>query len=51
MTDNILPILVRDCEAIRICLLGSREKDEDKKWTLVGQSFGGFTAVHYLSSQ
>lgn len=44
--DNI----VRDCEAVRRSLLGSREKDEDKKWTLVGQSFGGFTAVHYLSS-
>lgn len=44
--DNI----VRDCEAVRKSLLGSKEKDEDKKWSLVGQSFGGFTAVHYLSS-
>ncbi|KAK9454643.1 Alpha/Beta hydrolase protein [Dipodascopsis uninucleata] len=40
--DNI----VRDCEEIRHMLL----KDSvDKRWSLLGQSFGGFCAVTYLS--
>ncbi|KAL0631620.1 hypothetical protein Q9L58_009514 [Maublancomyces gigas] len=37
--DNI----VRDCEAIRKVLL------DNEKWTVVGQSFGGFCATAYLS--
>ncbi|KAF9012557.1 alpha/beta-hydrolase [Cyathus striatus] len=37
--DNI----VRDCEEIRKSLIG------EGKWTLVGQSFGGFLAMNYLS--
>ena len=35
--------IVRDCERIREALGVER-------WTLLGQSFGGFCAVHYLSS-
>ncbi len=35
--------IVRDCEAIRSELGVER-------WTVLGQSFGGFCAVHYLSS-
>jgi pimeloyl-ACP methyl ester carboxylesterase len=36
--------IVRDCEAIRRTLLG-----EDGRWSVLGQSFGGFCAVTYLS--
>lgn len=39
--DNI----VRDAEQIRLALLG-----EGSKWTILGQSYGGFCAVHYLSA-
>ncbi|PGH06444.1 hypothetical protein AJ79_06534 [Helicocarpus griseus UAMH5409] len=41
--DNI----VRDCEAIRENL--TAEYPTDKKWSILGQSFGGFCAVTYLS--
>lgn len=34
--------IVRDCEAVRE-LLGAPQ------WTVLGQSFGGFTTLHYLS--
>ena len=34
--------IVNDCEAVREAL-GVRQ------WTILGQSFGGFTALHYLS--
>lgn len=37
--DNI----VRDAEEIRKILIGN------KKWSILGQSFGGFCSVHYLS--
>ncbi|EIM80537.1 alpha/beta-hydrolase [Stereum hirsutum FP-91666 SS1] len=43
--DNI----VRDCEAIRKILLGHKENVEDQKWSIIGQSFGGFCALNYLS--
>ncbi|KAJ7048675.1 alpha/beta-hydrolase [Mycena amicta] len=43
--DNI----VRDCEAIRDILLGHKQNPEDRKWTILGQSFGGFCALTYLS--
>ncbi|MCP3822627.1 alpha/beta hydrolase [Streptomyces sp. A3M-1-3] len=36
--------IVRDCEAIRPSLTGGAP------WTVLGQSFGGFCATHYLSS-
>lgn len=36
--------IVADCEAIRRELLG------DERWTLLGQSYGGFCATHYLST-
>ncbi|MGW2840207.1 alpha/beta fold hydrolase [Streptomyces sp. NPDC001493] len=39
-SDNI----VRDCELIRAQLTGGRP------WTVLGQSFGGFCAVRYLSA-
>ena len=38
--DNI----VRDAEAIRKALIG------DKPWSILGQSFGGFCAMNYLST-
>ncbi|PPR06871.1 hypothetical protein CVT26_003995 [Gymnopilus dilepis] len=43
--DNI----VRDAEFIRKSLLGNKENPEDRKWTLLGQSFGGFCITTYLS--
>jgi len=36
--------IVRDCEAIRRALAGA-----DEPWTVLGQSYGGFCATHYLS--
>ena len=36
--------IVRDCEAFRRHLIG------DEPWSVLGQSFGGFCAVHYLSA-
>lgn len=36
--------IVRDCEAIRTQVTGGA------RWTVLGQSFGGFCTVHYLSS-
>ena len=41
--------IVKDCEAIRKILIGDKEKPEDRKWTILGQSFGGFCALTYLS--
>ncbi|KAK3949191.1 hypothetical protein QBC32DRAFT_349713 [Pseudoneurospora amorphoporcata] len=46
--DNI----VRDLEAIRLCLnkhLSLTTKEQEIKWTLIGQSFGGWVATTYLS--
>ncbi|KAK1217229.1 hypothetical protein PQX77_020119 [Marasmius sp. AFHP31] len=40
--------IVKDCEVIRNALLGSRP-DEEQKWSLFGQSFGGFCIITYLS--
>lgn len=40
---------VRDCETIRKTLLGHKADPEDRKWTILGQSFGGFCALTYLS--
>ena len=37
--------IVADAEAIRVALLG-----EDTKWSLLGQSFGGFCITRYLSA-
>lgn len=37
--------IVRDSEAIRRALVG-----EDTPWSVLGQSYGGFCAVHYLSA-
>ena len=37
--------IVRDAEAIRRQLLGEHEP-----WSVLGQSYGGFCAVHYLSA-
>jgi alpha-beta hydrolase superfamily lysophospholipase len=45
----LVPDEVRDCEAIREILLGQKEDPEDRKWTIMGQSFGGFCAINYLS--
>lgn len=45
--DNI----VRDLEAIRLCLNKhlSLPKGKEVKWTLIGQSFGGWISTTYLS--
>jgi pimeloyl-ACP methyl ester carboxylesterase len=37
--------IVRDAESIRRQLLG-----EEEPWSVLGQSYGGFCAVHYLSA-
>jgi len=42
--DNI----VRDLEAVRQCLTADFP-EEKKKWSIFGQSFGGFVALSYLS--
>ncbi len=42
--DNI----VRDCEAIRQALTADYP-EEKKKWSIMGQSFGGFCSLTYLS--
>ncbi|KAJ7188803.1 alpha/beta-hydrolase [Mycena filopes] len=41
--------IVKDCEEIRKALIGDRPNPEDRKWTVLGQSFGGFCAITYLS--
>ncbi|EPQ56337.1 alpha/beta-hydrolase [Gloeophyllum trabeum ATCC 11539] len=41
--------IVKDAEAIRKILLGHKEDPEDRKWSIMGQSFGGFCAINYLS--
>ncbi|CBF86162.1 conserved hypothetical protein [Aspergillus nidulans FGSC A4] len=40
--------IVKDCEAIRRCLT-TDYPEEKRKWSIIGQSFGGFCAVTYLS--
>lgn len=40
---------VKDCEAIRHVLLGHKSSPDERKWTILGQSFGGFCAINYLS--
>jgi pimeloyl-ACP methyl ester carboxylesterase len=40
--------IVRDCEAIRKALTAEYPEDK-KKWSIMGQSFGGFCATTYLS--
>ena len=42
--DNI----VNDAESIRLALTDN-VPEGNKKWSVLGQSFGGFCAVHYLS--
>ena len=44
--DNI----VRDCEAVRKYLT-TDYPEEFQKWSVLGQSFGGFCATTYLSNQ
>ncbi|KAK3941568.1 Alpha/Beta hydrolase protein [Diplogelasinospora grovesii] len=40
--------IVRDLEAVRLCLTANFP-DERKKWSVFGQSFGGFVSLTYLS--
>ncbi|EFW21989.1 hypothetical protein D8B26_002087 [Coccidioides posadasii str. Silveira] len=40
--------IVQDCEAVRMCLTADYPL-ERQKWSVLGQSFGGFCAVTYLS--
>ncbi|KAG6830888.1 hypothetical protein H0H92_014039 [Tricholoma furcatifolium] len=47
--ERLISVSVRDCESIRKILLGSKPNEEDRKWTILGQSFGGFCCLTYLS--
>jgi pimeloyl-ACP methyl ester carboxylesterase len=40
--------IVKDCEAIRKALTADYP-EENKKWSIMGQSFGGFCCTNYLS--
>ena len=40
--------IVRDCEAIRQALTADYP-EQKKKWSIMGQSFGGFCSLTYLS--
>ncbi|KEF52485.1 uncharacterized protein A1O9_11327 [Exophiala aquamarina CBS 119918] len=40
---------VRDLEAIRLCLTAGYP-EEKKKWSVMGQSYGGYVSTTYLSS-
>lgn len=40
---------VRDLEAVRKCLTSSVVDQAKKKWSIFGQSFGGFVSLSYLS--
>ncbi|KAB5580318.1 Alpha/Beta hydrolase protein [Coniochaeta sp. 2T2.1] len=40
--------IVRDLEAVRQCLTADFPKDQ-KQWSILGQSFGGFVSLTYLS--
>ncbi|KAK4105485.1 alpha/beta-hydrolase [Parathielavia hyrcaniae] len=40
--------IVRDIEAVRLCLLGDMDAHK-QAWSIFGQSFGGFVALTYLS--
>jgi len=42
--------IVKDCEAVRMALTADYEGEEKKKWSIMGESFGGFCCVHYLST-
>lgn len=39
---------VRDCEAVRKALMKGKGKEESK-WSIFGQSYGGFVSLSYLS--
>ncbi|KAI4109801.1 MAG: hypothetical protein LQ339_001585 [Xanthoria mediterranea] len=41
--------IVEDCEAIRRNLT-SEQPEEKQKWSIIGQSFGGFCCLNYLSA-
>lgn len=40
--------IVKDCEAIRLALTANYP-EEKQKWSIMGQSFGGFCSLTYLS--
>lgn len=40
---------VRDLEAVRLCLTSSIVDPYRRKWSIFGQSFGGFVCLSYLS--
>lgn len=40
---------VRDLEAVRKCLTANVVDPHKKKWSIIGQSFGGFVCLTYLS--
>jgi len=41
--------IVRDCESIRQTLTADELDEAKKKWSIMGQSFGGFCSITYLS--
>ncbi len=40
---------VKDLEALRLCLTREYEGEEKRKWSILGQSYGGFLCTTYLS--
>lgn len=40
---------MRDLEAVRQCLTAGIDDPDKRKWSIFGQSFGGFVALTYLS--
>lgn len=46
--NPLTPSTVKDCEAIRKTLTADFPTGK-KKWSAMGQSFGGFCCVTYLS--
>lgn len=50
LTHFRAPFAVQDLEAVRLCLTGEWGYPEDKrKWSIMGQSYGGFVCTSYLS--
>ena len=44
------PHAVRDLEAIRLCLTATNASKQPSKWSVMGQSYGGYLITTYLST-
>ena len=40
---------VKDLEALRLCLTGGHAEGVGRRWSVIGQSYGGFVCTSYLS--